>query len=191
MSHGVGPERHQGVRRERVVGPNDGSSEATLSDGPGAGVGEAFLTEDDFVVLYPSLHRYASATADSDMDPADLVQEALVRYLRSARQRRIDQPLAYLRQTILNLVISHRRSAARQSRSTADRGSDDARSDSYPSDSDSILERLSPVDRALLALTVLDGLSASDAATAVGVTPIAARARLSRAKRSLRTKGLT
>jgi len=191
MSQGVGSERHQGVRTERVVGRKRGDGETPVSDRPRARDATGLLTEDDFVALYPSLHRYASATADHDMDPADLVQEALVRYLRSARLRRIDQPLAYLRQTILNLVISHRRTAARRSKPTADRSSDDVRSDSYPSDAGSILERLAPVDRALLALTALDGLSTSDAARAVGVAPTAARARLSRAKRSLRTKGLT
>lgn len=191
MSQRAGPERLQGVRTERVVESEVGETEGPVSDRAGRSQVAASLTEDDFVVLYPSLHRYASAIADNDMDPADLVQEALVRYLRSAPQRRIDQPLAYLRQTILNLVISHRRTAARRSGSAADRGSEDARSDSYPSDSESILGRLAPVDRALLALTALDGLSAGDAARAVGVTPTAARARLSRAKRSLRTKGLT
>ena len=47
-------------------------------------------------------------------------------------------------------------------------------------------QHLSPTDREAIALSVLDGLSAPEAATVLGISPTAFRLRLSRARRSLR-----
>jgi RNA polymerase sigma-70 factor (ECF subfamily) len=49
------------------------------------------------------------------------------------------------------------------------------------------LAELRPADREVLLLTLWDGLSTGEVAVATGVTPIAARARISRARRRLQT----
>jgi DNA-directed RNA polymerase specialized sigma24 family protein len=56
----------------------------------------------------------------------------------------------------------------------------------YPSSIASVLNFVDPADRALLYLVHVDGMTASEAATSVGVSHVAARARLSRARRRLR-----
>ncbi len=50
----------------------------------------------------------------------------------------------------------------------------------------SLLRSLPPTDAAILALTAFEGLSAADAATALGISAQTARARLSRARRRAR-----
>lgn len=49
------------------------------------------------------------------------------------------------------------------------------------------LAKLSPTDASLLLLTVIEGMTAADAAVVVGVTHDAARTRLTRARKKLRT----
>jgi len=148
----------------------------------------AALGEDEFVALYPALHRFAGITADLDLDPDDLVQEALTRFLRARASRPVEQPDAYLRRTIVNLVVSHRRATGLR-RSSPRRVVDrEAQSDVYPSDHAALLDRVNPVDRALLTMTVLEGRPIGDAARVLGLSAPAARARLSRAKRALRSE---
>lgn len=53
-----------------------------------------------FSDIYPALHRFASAAASRDTDPDDLVQESLVRVLRTGGLARVDSPSAYLRRVI-------------------------------------------------------------------------------------------
>lgn len=142
------------------------------------------LDEDQFAKLYPALQRFANGVADSDLDPRDLVQEALTSFLRATRSTPIQDPEAYLRRAIVNLVASHRRTSAR--RADAQMSVNRAYQDDYPSDSDSIIERLTPVDRALVVLTAVEGHSIREAASVVGISAVAARARLMRCKRSLR-----
>lgn len=48
------------------------------------------------------------------------------------------------------------------------------------------MAHISPGDRAVLELVALDGLSVTDAARVLDLTPVAARVRLHRARRSLR-----
>ena len=58
--------------------------------------GEGGLDEDAFRQLYPAHHRFASVVADRDVDPDDLVQDALVGLLR-APPGHVRDPGAYLR----------------------------------------------------------------------------------------------
>jgi RNA polymerase sigma factor (sigma-70 family) len=48
------------------------------------------------------------------------------------------------------------------------------------------IERLSPRERTVIALVLLDGLSPAEAAAVLGLRPVVARARLARARRKLR-----
>ncbi len=62
-----------------------------------------------FEGLYPTLRRFTAMVADLDMDPDDLVQEALAATLQLHRLSELDQPAAYLKRTI---VSSRSRSTA-------------------------------------------------------------------------------
>ena len=47
--------------------------------------------------LYPSLRKIAAVAGSVDVEPDDLVQEALVRTLRKGPLTDLDNPLAFLR----------------------------------------------------------------------------------------------
>lgn len=185
-------ERHQDVGTEERIDDREHLPSQRVPGSalelPSANEVRRGLAEDEFVALYPALHRFACVTADLDLDPDDLVQEALTRFLRVRDSREIDRPDAYLRRTIVNLVMSHRRRAGTgRSKGRTDMGPADG-PDVYPSDVDGLLDRVGPVERALLTMTVLEGLSTAEAARALGLSPTATRARLSRAKRTLRVE---
>jgi RNA polymerase sigma factor (sigma-70 family) len=148
--------------------------------------------------LYPALRRFAACTADRDLDPDELVQEAFVRIfdrwgdtpgLRGPNAVAGPDDLgAYARRTIVNLVANERRSRGRAraawNRQTASAALSHP---DYPSHLAAVLDQVSPTDRALLLLVDVEGMSTGDAAAMVGITPVSARARLSRARRRLRS----
>lgn len=136
--------------------------------------------------LYPALRRIAAVAGPVDVDPDDLVQEALMRTLRRHRLADLDHPLAYLRTAIVNLASNQRRSAARRRRAYARHGADDVFDQSYPSDVFELLA-LPPRQRALLYLVEVDGLPYDEAAAQLGMTTIGARKAASRAREKLRT----
>lgn len=139
-----------------------------------------------FAALYPSLRRFAAVTAPSDVEPDDLLQEAVARTLRRGPLHRLDDPGAYLRRTMVNLASNHRRSWAR--RRQAESGMDPATavSASYPSDL-ADLDHLNPQSRAVLYLAEVEGMSFADIAQVIGCREATARAKASRARRTLRT----
>jgi RNA polymerase sigma factor (sigma-70 family) len=148
--------------------------------------------------LYPAMRRFAACTADRDIDPDELVQEAFVRvFNRWAGEPGLRGPNAeaepddlgaYVRRTIVNLVANERRSRGR-ARAAWNRQTATAESEHphYPSHLAAVLDQVAPADRALLLLVDVEGMSTGDAATMVGITPVSARARLSRARRRLRS----
>jgi DNA-directed RNA polymerase specialized sigma24 family protein len=140
-----------------------------------------------FRQVYPSLRRFAAAVADDDIDPDDLVQDALAGFLRVGPPT-VNDLHAYLRTSIVHAAAHERTRLARQRdvhRQMRAAPAEDARSD-YPSHVAALLQRVVPVDRALLYLLHVDGTTVSAAAMVVGLTPVATRARASRARRSLR-----
>jgi RNA polymerase sigma factor (sigma-70 family) len=138
--------------------------------------------------LYPALRRFAACTADRDLDPDELVQEAFVRvFNRWAGAVGPDDLGAYVRRTIVNLVANERRSRGRARAAwNRQRAMAEPEHPDYPSHLAAVLDQVSPTDRALLLLVDVEGMSTGDAATMVGLTPVGARARLSRARRKLR-----
>lgn len=86
-----------------------------------------------------------------DVEPDDLVQEALVRTLTKRQLAELDNPLAYLRRTIVNLASNQWRSAARRRQAVARLRSDETVVPSYPTDIEAILD-LPPKPRAILYL---------------------------------------
>ena len=145
------------------------------------------IAEAAFVELYPQLRRFAAVVASQDVDPDDLVQEALAHALRRGTFASLEHPAAYLRQTILNLERSHRRRWARwREREHRVAVTADAE-EHYPSDL-SVLQHVTPADRALLYLSLVEGLPYRTVAEVLGLkeSESALRGRASRALRRLK-----
>ena len=138
-----------------------------------------------FGVLYPGLRRFAAVVAPVEMDPDDLLQEAVARALTQGRLVDLRDPGAYLRVTMVRLASNERRRLGRLRRALARTVPDVPSVGIYPSDLDD-LERLSPEDRALLYLTVVEAFPAREAAHLLGRSEGAMRMRRHRALRALR-----
>jgi RNA polymerase sigma-70 factor, ECF subfamily len=145
--------------------------------------------EDDaalFERLYPSLRRYAAATGPAEADPDDLVQEAVARTLRRQRLADLDDAGAYLRRAITNLAANQRRGFARWRLAVGRLNpGEEGKVAEYGSDLADLL-RVPPESRAVLYLVEVEGHSYAGAAAVLGITEEAARARASRARKSLR-----
>lgn len=139
-----------------------------------------------FESLYSSLRRFAAVVCDADMDPDDLVQDALAATLEKHDFDGLRQPAAYLKRTILHEVANRRRRAGTLRRLIPRLLGDAARVDSYPSDL-ALLDELAPLDRAVVFLLDVEGLSSSEVADQLGLTAAATRKRASRARAQLRS----
>jgi DNA-directed RNA polymerase specialized sigma24 family protein len=142
---------------------------------------------DVFVALYPGLRRFAACVGPIEVEPDDLVQEALVRVLERQSLGELDSPGAYLRRTISNLASNHRRRFGTL-RTALVRLNGSARVavvDEYPSDL-AELWTLSPKLRAALYLSVVEGYDYDDIGELLGCSAATARRRVSRARSRLR-----
>jgi RNA polymerase sigma factor (sigma-70 family) len=136
--------------------------------------------------IYGQLRRFAAVVAPLDLDPDDLVQEALVRALRLRPLKDYDDLGAYLRRAMLNLAANARRQTSRYQRALVRLGGDtESPLASYPSDL-LILYALSPDVRAVLYLAAVEGLSYAEIGGLVGCSEAAARARACRGRHALR-----
>jgi DNA-directed RNA polymerase specialized sigma24 family protein len=131
--------------------------------------------------LYPALRRIAAVAGSVDVEPDDLVQEALMRTLRKGPLTDLDNPLAYLRKTIVNLASNQRRSLGRRRRAVARLSVEEGWLPTYPADIEAILD-LPPKHRAILYLVEVEGVPYEEAADQIGVTTVAARAMARRAR---------
>lgn len=135
--------------------------------------------------LYPALRRIAAVAGSFDVEPDDLVQEALMRTLRKGPISDLDNPLGYLRKTIVNLASNQRRSLGRK-RSVLNRlSTEEGWMPSYPADIEAILD-LPPRQRAILYLVEVEDMPYAEAAEQLGMTATAARAMATRARRAAR-----
>jgi RNA polymerase sigma-70 factor, ECF subfamily len=150
----------------------------------GAAAFEAF-----FQAEYPRLGRALYLVTGDAVEAEDLAQEAMVRvYERWDRLSIGDPPIGYLYRTALNLHRSRRRRLAVRVRRAA--------SPSPPSDALStaddrdelgrMLASLPETQRAAVVLVEWLGMSADEAAPALGIEPVSVRVRVSRAKAALR-----
>lgn len=135
--------------------------------------------------LYPGLRRIAAVAGPIDVEPDDLVQEALVRTLAKRRLSELDIPDAYLRRAIVNLASNQRRSAARRHKAMERLRIAEDQLPSYPADIEAILD-LPPRQRALLYLVEVEGVPYAEAADQLGITTVAARKMASRARKRAR-----
>jgi len=139
--------------------------------------------------LYPSLRRFAAVAAPSDMEPDDLLQEALVRVLATHSLSELDHPAAYLRRVMVNLAASHsRRMGVRRRVLRRWAGSEDlVFQPQYPTDM-ADLGCLPPRERAVLYLAEVEGFHYQEIARMLDCSPAAAKKGASRARRRLRTE---
>jgi RNA polymerase sigma-70 factor (ECF subfamily) len=135
--------------------------------------------------LYPALRRIAAVVGSADVEPDDLVQEALVRTLRKGPLSDLDNPLGYLRRAIVNLASNQRRSLGRRRRAVARLNVEEGWLPSYPADVEAILD-LPPKQRAILYLVEVEGVPYQEAADQIGMTTVAARAMARRAREKAR-----
>ena len=138
-----------------------------------------------FAELYGPLRRFAAVVGPIEVDPDDLLQEAVARVLRRRRLTDLDQPGAYLRRTIVNLASNYRRSLASRRRALARLQTSAVPSeDVYPSDLNELL-RLPPRERAVLYLSEVEGYRYAEIGGLLGCSEAAARKRAMRGRRRL------
>lgn len=136
--------------------------------------------------LYPSLHRYAAAVCPPEVEPDDVLQEALYQVLRRGGLADITYPAAYVRRTISNLLAKHWRSAGRRRRAWSRAGVTEPTQPEYPSDVADLLQ-LRPRSRAVLYMRAIEGRPFTEIAEVLGCTEVAARGLEARARRKLRS----
>lgn len=158
-----------------------------MPDDPPDAVPASGLDEATFARLYPGLRRFAAVVSPKEIDPDDVVQEALARCLRRLEDGPIERVDRYLRRVVLNLELSRRRSSGR--RRVIDpllAAAEEAR-DVYPSDLDP-LHGMEPTDRAVLYLTAVEGMTFAEIADVLGMAEASLRVKASRARRRLRAQ---
>ncbi len=140
-----------------------------------------------FGAMYERLRRFAGAVGPWEVEPEDLLQEALVRVLRGGPLSRLDHPEAYLRRTIVNLSHSfiRRRHATERVFATIYERADDVSDPDYPSDLEDLLS-LEPTSRAVLYLHDVEGYSFVEIEEALTIPAATCRQIASRSRRHLR-----
>jgi RNA polymerase sigma-70 factor (ECF subfamily) len=134
---------------------------------------------------YDELRRFAAVVAPWDMDPDDVLHSTLVRVLRKRRLGSLNDPLAYLRRSVVNHINSELRRRGTRRSALQQLDASDVQADQYPSDL-ADLQRLSPVDRAILFLHDVEGFAFDEVADFVGMNGGRVRMRASRARSRLR-----
>jgi len=157
-----------------------GSSVTTVGERWGPDALEALRAE------YEPLRRFAAVIGRWDVEPDDLVQEAFAKVL-GKQPEQIRELGPYLRRTVVNLATDERRRFGRAVNVAPKIATDNASTDSYPSDLSDLLT-LSPRVRALLYMVEVEGQQIAPAADAVGMSSGNARVALLRARRRLRAE---
>ncbi|MDQ6525456.1 SigE family RNA polymerase sigma factor [Nocardioides sp. LHD-245] len=151
----------------------------------------------------PHLYRAAWLLCGHRTEAEDLVQETLAKvYVRMHRRRgpRLDNPAAYAQTVLTRTFISARRRASSTEvpyadlpgldTAGADCGTDHAGTTDLRLALTDALADLTPVDRAVVVLRHLDGLSVEEVAHALGLTSGAVRNRSMRALARMRKEAL-
>ena len=140
-----------------------------------------------FRVIYPGLRRFAAIWGPANMEPDDLVQQAVANALAHGSLHRLDDPAAYLRTTIANVARNLYRRQAPLPLDDADLAlAVEAAADTYPSDL-AELDVLRPHERVALYLVDIERFTHAEAAAILGGSATAMRARTVRARARLRT----
>jgi len=136
-----------------------------------------------FRAIYPQLRRLAAAIGPEEVEPDDLVQEAVERAIRRQPLTDLVNPAAYLSRTIVNLAANQRRSFARARRANAQLH-ESVTQPAYPSDLNDLM-RLPAKQRAMLYLRDVEGCSYSEIAERLGMQERAVARATQRARHQL------
>lgn len=155
------------------------------------------LAETRFSRLYQEhegeILRYALRRSDEPQDAADVVAETFLVAWRRLGEVPLDgEARLWLYATARRVLANHQRGIKRRTR-LAERLRDELRRQipSQPSCDPPVLAALAGLadaDRELLMLVAMEELSPSEAARVLGISTVAARTRLHRARRRLRTR---
>lgn len=142
-----------------------------------------------FAEMYDRLRRFAGAVGPWDIEPDDLLQEALFRALRLGPLTRLDHPEAYLRRTITNLARNHgkRQRNARTAQRSLETQVPVPTAPTYPSDLGDLLE-LDPIARAVVFLHDIEGHRFGEVGDLLGISEVNSRQIAARARQLLRQK---
>jgi RNA polymerase sigma factor (sigma-70 family) len=135
--------------------------------------------------LYPALWKIAAVAGSVDVEPDDLVQEALLRTLRRSPLSELENPLPYLRKTIVNLAANQRRSLGRKRKALNRLSTEEGWMPTYPAEIEAILD-LPPRQRTLLYLVEVENVPYEEAAEQLGMTAASARVIANRARKRAR-----
>jgi RNA polymerase sigma-70 factor, ECF subfamily len=158
--------------------------------------------EDFYREHLEAVQRFVARRVDDPYLAADLTADVFLAAIDSAHAYRPGrvEPIAWLYGIARNVVAGERRRSGREQRATRRLPAsaelieaDDLARLHERIDAEAAsrrlyaaMDRLSEGERAVLELVVLEGLSASEAAKALGIRPVAARVRLHRARGRLR-----
>jgi RNA polymerase sigma factor (sigma-70 family) len=151
------------------------------------------MLDDDevFAALHPSLRRFAAVVGPPDVDPDDLVQEAVARTLARTSLIELDDASAYLRRVVLRLASNHRKQFARRTAIIGRHRSGEPFTDDVHSWQLDELLGVPPDERAVLYLHIVEGLPHDHIGTVLGISAEASRTRLSRGLKRLRIEHAT
>lgn len=141
-------------------------------------------------LAYPELRRFAFVVADRDMDPEDVLHEALVRLVRRGRLDEISDLERYGRRAITNEVSNRRRSFMRRRRAVS-RLAADTRDEAVDAERPSDLTELmllGPTERAALYMFVVERRSHREIAEVLDVAEGTSSSLVSRALARLRAE---
>lgn len=152
-------------------------------------------TEDRFSHLYAEhgrdLFAYALRRVDDPEDAADVLSETFVVAWRRIEDVPAGREARLWLYGVARRIVANQRRGARRRRRLDEQLRGDlaetlAAAPEIGGELKSALERLEPADRELLRLTAWEELEPAEAAKALGITSVAARSRLHRARHRLR-----
>ncbi len=143
-----------------------------------------------FDPLRPKLMRVAYRMLGSVADAEDVLQEALIRWMKAERGA-VREPEAFLRRTVTRLCLDQLKSARRQRETYLGPWLPDPVVEEQEEEDVTLplmlaLERLSPLERAAFLLHDVFGLGFEEVATTIGRDPAACRQLAARARTHVR-----
>ncbi|MDX1691481.1 MAG: sigma-70 family RNA polymerase sigma factor [Acidimicrobiia bacterium] len=133
---------------------------------------------------YPSIRRFAAVAGPLEVDPDDLLGEALARTLRHRNLSASEDDVDRLRRAVLRSASTHRRQLGRERRAMARLHATGEGVVAISTDVAELL-RLSPTVRTLLYLADVEEEPIERIADSMGTTPAAVRSTVERARTSL------
>jgi RNA polymerase sigma-70 factor (ECF subfamily) len=143
--------------------------------------------------FYPKVRAMALARLHGAPAAMDITQDTILGVLEALRAGRLREPdrlAAFVLSTARNLINGHQRKEARSREVLQDPPREPAQNDPAPFEIDDgqrlalvdeALDRLKPVDRRILLLTFVEGMTSREISPVVGLNPDAVRTRRARA----------